>query len=190
VQSTTSPATLAARKILLLRGFGTWGLLAISLRRSEARQKRHRGAGSAESKRHTAPMRDRPFSRMMEDRACRVTQRLERFFDAPCLAFRINIALVIYNAGESSSATHAAPTAVDACHCVAGLALEGRFKEECLNPCLYPASDQDRPHRSTFRTHRPVLRLGLGLIYPDLGIFALNAGFRTVDRPNTFCRVI
>jgi hypothetical protein len=123
-----------ARKIPLLRGLGTRGLLAVSLRRSEAGQKRHRGAGSAESKRHTAPMRDRPFSRMMAGRAIQ-RGRLQSVF-------------------------------------------------------LYPASDQDRPHHSTFRTHRQVLRLGLGLIYPDLGIFALNAGFRTVDRPNTFCRVI
>src|SRR6202043_904700 len=36
----------------------------------------------------------------------------------------------------------------------------------------------------------PVLRLGLGLVYPELGIFALNAGFRTVDRPNTFLQVL
>jgi ADP-ribosyl-[dinitrogen reductase] hydrolase len=60
------------------------------------------------------------------------------------LAFRHNFELAIYNAGESSRTTHAAPTTIDACRYFAGLllgALEGRPKEELLSSFFYPDPD-------------------------------------------------
>jgi ADP-ribosyl-[dinitrogen reductase] hydrolase len=61
------------------------------------------------------------------------------------LAFRQDYGLAIYNAGESSRTTHAAPTTIDACRYFAGLllgALEGRSKEELLSSFFYPAPDK------------------------------------------------
>jgi ADP-ribosyl-[dinitrogen reductase] hydrolase len=61
------------------------------------------------------------------------------------LAFRQNVELAIYNAGESSRTTHAAPTTIDACRYFAGLllgALGGRSKQELLSSFFYPGPEE------------------------------------------------
>ena len=99
------------------------------------------------------------------------------------LAFRANVELAIYYAGESSRTTHGAPAAVDACRYFAGLllgALEGRSKEEILKARFWPGPDRDHWERhslsppiaeianSSFKQKEPPAIAGSGFVVRSL----------------------